>query len=55
MHGIKFYQQLLKVVEDNKLLKCLGKWELLKGNELAQSEYHYCNKIPLCTKNTLLA
>ena len=25
-------RQLLKVVEDNSLLKCLGKWDLLKGN-----------------------
>ena len=27
--------QLLKVAEDNSLLKRLGKWELLKSNEMA--------------------
>ena len=29
-------RQLLKVVEDNRLLKCLGRWDLLKGNDFCK-------------------
>ena len=42
-------RQLLKVVEDNSLLKCLGKWDLLKGtNDL-------CNMVDTDTPSLSLS